>query len=130
AEKLARIGVDQQLVRIEAVAVVRLVGSVNAIAVKLTRIDTIEIDVPDLLRAAGQGDTMDFAQPRRLEEAKLHAGGMGGEQGEVDTLAVPGRAQRKGGAVVDGEHGSAPGAGVAISGLPPAPLGLADGGEL
>ena len=64
AEELARIGIDQELVRIEAVAVARVVGSVHAIAVELARAKALDIDVPDLVRAARQRDAVGLPAAR------------------------------------------------------------------
>ena len=96
AAELLAVGIDQQLVRIEAVARFRRVGPVHAIAVELARRDVGEIDVPDVLGALRQRDALDFASAVAVEQAKLDLGGVGGEQGEVGAAAVPIRAQRIG----------------------------------
>jgi hypothetical protein len=45
------IGIEQQLVGVEAVAMFGLVGPVNAITVELPGRDVVEIAVPDVLAA-------------------------------------------------------------------------------
>ena len=42
----------------------------------------------------GQADALDLAAAVGVEEAELHRLGIGREQGEVDAVSVPGRAQR------------------------------------
>ena len=49
AEQRLGVGVDQQLVRVEAVAVRRVVGAVHAVAVELARPHVRQIAVPDLV---------------------------------------------------------------------------------
>ena len=96
AHQLAGIGVDQQLVGVEAVAGVGLVGAVHAVAVDLPGVGVGQVAVPDLVGVFGQFDTLQFTLALGVEQAELHLGGMGGKQREVDPQAVPGGAQGKG----------------------------------
>src|SRR6476620_10382764 len=83
--KPLRIGVEQQLVGVEAVAVVRLIGTVNAIAVKLPGGNVVQIAVPDVLAALRQLNAFEFATT------------LADEQSQLDLLRVRGE-QRKSGA--------------------------------
>ena len=70
AEPLA-VGIDQQLVRIEAVPGLRIVGAVHAIAVELAGLRVGQIAVPDILGALRQRDALDLAPSGRIEQAEL-----------------------------------------------------------
>ena len=48
------IGIEQQLVGVEAVSAFRRIGAMDAIAIELPRRDVVEIAVPDVLVALGQ----------------------------------------------------------------------------
>ena len=90
-----RIGVEEQLPRVEAMPGVGVIGAVDAIPVPLAGTGLGEVDVPDLVGLLRDGDG------RRLgavlvEQAELHRGGVLGEQREVHPCAVPRRAQRIG----------------------------------
>ncbi len=90
-----RIGIEQQLLRVEAMAVLRLVRAVHAIAVQLPRPRLGQVAVPDLVRLLAQRDALQLAPPAAIEQAQLDAFRMLGEQREVDALAVPRSALRK-----------------------------------
>ena len=70
AEPLA-VGIDQQLVGIETVPGLRIVGPVHAIAVELARLGVGQIDVPDVLGALRQRDAVDLVPPGLVEQAQL-----------------------------------------------------------
>ena len=91
--ELLGVRVDQQLVRIEAQAVLGIIGAMHAIAVELARRHVVEIAVPDVLAALGQLDALDLAPALLIEQAKLHLLGSRGEQRKVGSAAVPGRAK-------------------------------------
>ncbi len=55
ADDLARIRVEQQLVRVEAVATVRAPLAMRAVAVHQPRCAALEVAMPDVVRVAGQG---------------------------------------------------------------------------
>ena len=83
------IGIEQQLVGVEAVAVLGLIGPVNAIAVELPGRDVVQIAVPDVLGALRQFDALEFAAALAVEQAKLDLLRIGGEQRKVGAPAVP-----------------------------------------
>ena len=56
-----RIGIEQKLVRVEAMAFLRVIGSVGAIAVDQTGARIGQIAVPDFVGAFRQIETRDFA---------------------------------------------------------------------
>ena len=93
ADKLLGVRVDDKLVWIEAVPGVRLVGAVNPVAVYGPRTRIGKVTVPNLVRVFRKGYALELPLPRDVENAKLDALGVGGEQGEVDAEAVPGCAQ-------------------------------------
>src|SRR6185312_9236596 len=72
-----------------AMAVLRLIGAVHAIAVELSRRHVVEIAVPDVLATFGQLDALEFAATLAVEQAQLDLGGVGGKQGKIGPPAVP-----------------------------------------
>ncbi len=95
AVEFQRVGVEQQLVGIEAVAVVRLVGTVDAIAVKLAGADLGQVAVPDLVGVFRKRHPGQLAPSAAVEEAELDPAGVGGEEREIRARSVPGRTERK-----------------------------------
>ena len=89
------VGIQDQLVRVEAMAEVRRVRAVHAVAVQLARMHVRQVAVPDHVGLLGQRNRqrLDFGVDR-VEQAELDAGGVLGEQREVDADAVPGGAER------------------------------------
>jgi hypothetical protein len=87
-----RIRVDEELVRVEAVPRLRLVGAVHAIAVPPAWADARQVAVPDM-----RGDVLDLDARLVLgvEEGELDALGVLGEEREVRPLAVPRRTERE-----------------------------------
>src|SRR5579884_534416 len=77
------VGVDQELVRIEAVAGPGLIGPMDAVAVELAGRDLGKIDVPHVVGALGHGDALRFTFAVAVEQAQLDLGGMGGKQREI-----------------------------------------------
>ena len=104
AEELPRVRVDEELVRVEAVALAGLVGTVHPVAVEGPGAQALDVTVPDLVRAAGEADALGFPAPVRVEQAEVDGGGVGREEREVHPLAIPGRAQRQGLAIIDAVH--------------------------
>ena len=90
----ACVRIEQQLVGVEAVAVLGLVGAVDAVAVELAGADVGHIAVEDLVGIFGQRDPLDFLAAVLVEQAELDLGGVGGEDREIGPLAVPGGAAR------------------------------------
>ena len=97
----AGVGIEQQLVGIEAVPRVRLVGAVDAVAVDGAGPDLGQVAVPDLVGVFGQLDALDLLVAGAVEQADLDLGGVGREEREIGALAVPGRAAREGRAFPD-----------------------------
>src|SRR5258708_4823618 len=85
--------VEQQLVRIESMPVLRLVRTMHAIPIDRARLQTEQVDVENFIGVFRQFDVLEFLFAAVIEEAQLDFRGVRGEQGEVDALAVPGRAQ-------------------------------------
>ncbi|CFM33239.1 Uncharacterised protein [Bordetella pertussis] len=88
--------VEQQLVRIEAMAGARVVRTVGAIAVDQARLRVGQVAVPHLVGAFGHGQARQLLAAARVEQAKLDARGVGREHGEIHAQAVAGGAQRGG----------------------------------
>ena len=63
------IGIEQQLVGVEAVALLRLVGTIDAIPIELPGRDVVEIAMPDILGAFWQFDAFEFAPALTVEQA-------------------------------------------------------------
>jgi hypothetical protein len=74
-----RIRVDQQLVGIEAMAVLGLVGSVYAIAVELPRPKAGDIPMPDLVRSLRKRDPAGLVPPIGIVETQIDGCGVRGE---------------------------------------------------
>ncbi len=89
------VGIEQELVGIEAVPGVRLVRPVDAIAIVLVRPQVGKVAVPDLVGHLRQRHPVGLLAVR-VEQAQLDLGGMGREQGEVDAGTIPARAERIG----------------------------------
>jgi hypothetical protein len=94
ARERLRVWIDQQLRRIEAVALCRIVGAVDAIAVELSGPDIGEIAMPYLIRPLTQPDLLGLDPVvLTLEEAQLHTGGVLRKDGEVHSRTIPGRSE-------------------------------------
>src|SRR3546814_17943236 len=92
------IGVHQQLVRVEPVAGLRIVGAMHAVAVEHVRLPVRPVAMPDLVRLLRQGDPFRLLEAGPVEQAELHPPGVGGEEGEVAALTAPACAPRDGAA--------------------------------
>ena len=92
ADQLARVRIEQQLVRVEAMPLLGLVGAVHAIPVDEARHSAFEIAVPGLVRVFRQHDALELALAAGVEKAQLDGRCVGREQREVDAVAVPCRA--------------------------------------
>ena len=88
------VGVEQQLVGIEAVAGRGFVGSMDAVTVEQARVGLRQIAVPHLVGVFRQREARDLPPTLPVEQAQLDFGGIRREQGEVHPAAVPGRAER------------------------------------
>ena len=92
--ELLGVGVEQQLVMVEAVADLRFVRTGHAIAVQGARPQARDVTVPDLIGVFGQDQPFDLTLARRVEQAEFDLFGMGGEEREIDALAIPVGAER------------------------------------
>ncbi len=89
--------VENELVRVEAVTLLRLVGSVDPVAVELSGLEVGQVGVPDLIGLFAQVDALRLHRRLgRIEQAQFHFGGVLGEKREVNSLSVPRCAQRNG----------------------------------
>src|SRR5438105_3016735 len=88
------VGIDQELVRIEAMSGLRLVGTVNAIAIELSGSRLRQVAMPDVFRAFRQRDAFNFPPAARFEQAKLDLFGVGRKQCEIGPGSVPGGSER------------------------------------
>ncbi len=95
ADDLAGVGIEQQLVGVEAVAFGRRVRAMHAVAIDLARPRIGQITVPDLIGVFRQLDALDLAATATLEQAQLDLGGVCRKQREIDAEPIPGGAERK-----------------------------------
>ena len=95
ADDLPRIRIDQELMRIEAVAVLRLIRAVHPVAVELARTGIRQIAVKDMIGTARQPDAVRLAASGGIVEAEVDLCRVLGEQGEIHPASVPRRPQRK-----------------------------------
>ena len=101
------VGIEDDLVGVEAVPGGGLVGPVHAVAVELAGLHVGQVGVPDEVGLLGHADACRLARVLpRVEQAELHRGRVLGEEGEVDAQAVPGRPEGIGpaGPDADGVH--------------------------
>src|SRR5947209_1823970 len=85
----SRVGVEQQLVWVEAVALLGRIRPMHAIAVELPGRDVVEVTVPDVLGALGKLDAFEFAAALAVEQAQLDLLRICREQRKVRAPAVP-----------------------------------------
>src|ERR1700730_12717052 len=90
------IGIEEQLMGVEAVPAAGIVRTIDAITIERARPRIGQIAMPDLIAAFRQGAARDLAHARGVEQAELDLRRIGGEEREIDPLAVPGGAQRIG----------------------------------
>jgi hypothetical protein len=102
ANHLARIGVEQQLVRVEALPLLRLPRPVGTQAVDQAGTSATEVAVPDIAAARGQDQACGLGTAAVVVQAQLDGGGMRREHGEVHTLGIDAGAQRPGLAMAQG----------------------------
>ena len=96
ADHLARIGVEQQLVRVEALPVLRLPRPVGTQSVDEAGAGSGQVAMPDIAAACRQGQARGLDAPRIVVQAKLDGHGMRREHGEVHALGIDAGAQRPG----------------------------------
>ena len=100
------IGIEQQLVGVEAVPVLGMIGAMHPIAVELPWRDIVEIAMPDILGTFRQFDALEFTAALTVEQAKLDLLRIGREQRKVGASSVPACTQA-GGASRGQSHASA-----------------------
>lgn len=71
----ASVRIDQQLGRIEAIAVPRLLKTVHPIPIPLPRLDTGHESTPDMFDTLGQVQALDLRAAGLVEQAQLEAPG-------------------------------------------------------
>ena len=98
----AGIGVQEQLVRVEAMAALGLIGAMGAVAVDAARGQPADMDVPDVAVAVAHRQARQLLAAVGGEEAQFDPLGMGREDGEVHPVAGQRRAHRPGLAGADG----------------------------
>jgi hypothetical protein len=84
------IGVQQQLVGIETMAHVRLVGAVYAVAINGAGPGVGQKAVPHLIGKFRQLNPLDLSLALLVKETQLDLGRVGGKQGEIDAEPGPG----------------------------------------
>src|SRR4051812_35642285 len=87
------IGVEQKLVSVKAVAVLGLVGAVDAVAVELPGRDVVEIAVPDILGSFRQFDPLELAAALAVEQAQFDLLRVGRKQRKIGAPPVPAGAE-------------------------------------
>src|SRR5690606_13622495 len=97
ARDLARVGIEQQLVGIEAMPAPRIVGTVDPVTVERAGPRVGQVAAPHAVYAVGHGVARDLMAAVGAEDAKLHPFGVLGVDGEVGTAPVPVRAEHVGG---------------------------------
>ncbi len=95
ADEFAGIGVDEQLVGVEAMAVFRVERAVDAVAVERAGLQAWNIAVPDFVGEFGKLDTGGFGLPAFIEEAEFNALCMGGKQREIHSVLIRRGAKRR-----------------------------------
>ena len=93
ADDLARTGVEQQLVRVEAMALRGLPRAMRTQPVDQPRPGAGEVAMPDVVAARRQREPAQFMRASVVEQAQLDALRVRREDGDVDALAIPVRAE-------------------------------------
>ena len=101
----AGIGVKQQLVGVEAVPGLGLIGTMGAKPVKRARHQARHALMPDVAIALAERQARGFLAPVGREQAQLHPFRMGRKDGEVHAIPVKAGPHRKGAARCRGRSG-------------------------
>ena len=104
ADVAAGIRIEQQLVRVETMPGIGLVGTMHAQPVYRARVHIFDVAVPDLIGVFRQLQPFELLLALGVEQADFHLGGIGRKQGEIRSLAVPDRAMRVGASLPDSTH--------------------------
>src|SRR5215831_5319865 len=95
ANELLGVGIDQQLVRVEAVSGFGFVWSIGAVTIADARPCRGQVAVPNLVGVFRQLDALELGSAIAVEEADLDPCGVGGKYREVDAEPIPGRTKRE-----------------------------------
>jgi len=96
------VGIKEELGRIEAMAVLRGIRTVHAIAIALPRTEPGHISVPDIIRTGWQRDAQRLVGTLRgVEEAEINPRSMLGEQRKIHPSTIPGCPKRRGSTRID-----------------------------
>src|SRR6266487_1442696 len=97
-----RVGIKEQLGRVEALSVLRRIRAVDTVAIALPRTEVGHISVPDIIRAFGQWDAQALMGTLRVvEEAEIDPRSVRREQGKIHPSAIPGGTKRLGSTRID-----------------------------
>ena len=107
ADQLPGIGVEQQLVGIEAVPVVRRIRTMRAQAIDQSCLRLWQKSVKDIAGATGQVDALDFVLAERIEQTQLDALGMMRPDRDIDAIVLDMGAEFVGAAGLNQCHGMA-----------------------
>src|ERR1700712_3478240 len=96
ADEFLGVRVEQEFVRIEPVAVLRLVSAVSAETVDRAGMSAGEVAVPDFIGAFGEFEARELFAAGCVEETDFDLLRVRGEDGEVDAQTVPVCSERVG----------------------------------
>jgi hypothetical protein len=80
AYDLSRVGIQQQLIRIEAMTLLRFIRSMHSVTVNGAGTDACDIAVPDFVRVLGQLDPLELPLAIAVEQTQLDFGGVRGKK--------------------------------------------------
>ena len=86
------VGVEQQLVGVEAAPAVRIIGTVDTVTVKEPRTRLRQIGMPDVIGLLLNVEPCHLVRTSWIEETQLDSLGMLGEEREIDSSPIPGGA--------------------------------------
>ena len=95
------VGIQQELVRVEAMAVARVIRSMYPVSVDGAGPRLRQITVPHFIGVLGQLNPFQLSAAGIVEQTKLDLGGIRREQREVDAQPIPSRAAGVGRALAD-----------------------------
>ena len=95
ADMRARVRIEQQLVAVEAMARLRLVGAVDAQTIERSRSDVGDSPVKDFIGEFRQFEAFALAFAVAVENADLDPRRIGGKDRKIHARPVPGRPERK-----------------------------------
>lgn len=101
ADQLPGVGIEHELVGIEAVPGVGFIGAMDAVAVDGAGTGRGQIAVPDFVCVFRELDPFQFGLAAIVKQAELDFRCVGRKQREIHAEAVPGGTERKGSALGD-----------------------------